>query len=81
MQLTLMARQVPEMTASMPPTFRQTQVNQILGSDLLTPFFEKIKKADRPVRVLHLGDSHVRGHVFTVETRQCLEQAWGDSAV
>ncbi len=80
-QLTLMARQVPEMTASMPSTFRQTQTNQILGSDLLTPFFEKIKKADRPVRVLHLGDSHVRGHVFTVETRQCLEKAWGDSAV
>lgn len=81
MQLTTVARQVPEMMSSLPATFRQTQANQIIGSDLLTPFFEKIRKADRPVRVLHLGDSHVRGHVFTVETRQCLEKAWGDSAV
>lgn len=81
MQLTAVARQVPEMISSLPTTFRQTQANQIIGSDLLTPFFEKIRKADRPVRVLHLGDSHVRGHVFTVETRQCLEKAWGDSAV
>lgn len=81
MQLTTVARQVPEMMSSLPATFRQTQANQIIGSDLLTPFFEKIRKADRPVRVLHLGDSHVRGHVFTVETRQCLEKVWGDSAV
>lgn len=81
MQLTAVARKVPEMMSSLPATFRQTQANQIIGSDLLTPFFEKIRKADRPVRVLHLGDSHVRGHVFTVETRQCLEKAWGDSAV
>lgn len=81
MQLTVMGRKVPGMTAFMPPTFRETQTNRIIEPELLVPFFEKIRKGDRPVRVLHLGDSHVRGHVFTVETRQCLEEAWGDSAV
>ena len=65
----------------MPSSFLHTQENKIERSELLRPFFEKLEKGNTPVRLVHLGDSHVRGHVFTVEARRCLEEAWGSRAV
>ena len=37
--------------------------------------------ADIAVRIVQLGDSHVRGHVFSVAARHTLEAAWGGQAV
>ena len=34
-----------------------------------------------PVRVVHIGDSHVRGHVYPLVTRRCLESDFGAEAV
>ena len=39
------------------------------------------RSSNSPTRIVHLGDSHVRGHVFTVSARRVLEGAWGDQAV
>lgn len=70
-----------EVLHAMPSTFRDTLENTLIRPSLLHPFFERLTRNDVPVRVLHIGDSHVRGHVYTVRVRQLLEQAWGNSAV
>ena len=67
--------------STMPDTFRDTLPNHLTRGEKLYPFFERLMRNDVPVRVVHLGDSHVRGHVFTIETRHRLEQAWGAEAV
>lgn len=66
---------------SLPPSFKHTQENRILHEEYLFPFFEKLCNNNAPVRIVHLGDSHVRGHVFSVTTRRELEQVFGDRAV
>ena len=49
----------------MPEKFLQTEDNVIADPTAsLVPFFAKLKRLDRPVRIVHIGDSHVRGHVF-----------------
>ena len=30
-----------------------------------------------PVRIVHIGDSHVRGHLYPLITRRCLEHDFG----
>ena len=34
-----------------------------------------------PVRIVHIGDSHVRGHLYPLITRRCLEHDFGAEAV
>lgn len=65
---------------SMPRSFRNTQPNGILREELLCPFFDKLSRNSEPVRIVHIGDSHVRGHVFPVAARRALEQAFGHEA-
>lgn len=77
----LSAREKPGAPETVLSGFKERGENMILGAEYLADFFDCIRLSNRPVRVLHLGDSHVRGHVFSVETRHCLEHAWGDSAV
>lgn len=64
-----------------PPTFFKIREPQIENSEVLKPVFMKLNQKRKPVRVVHIGDSHVRGHVFTVAARQALEDAWGGQAV
>lgn len=67
---------------AMPQYFANTGVNEI--EDLtgeLTPFFEKIQQKDAVVRIVHIGDSHVRGHAFPYVMRKCLEEDFGSEAV
>lgn len=66
---------------SMPSVFQQTQPNVILREELLYPFFERLTDGREPVRIVHLGDSHIRGHVLTVATRHALEAVFGSQAV
>lgn len=67
--------------SALPESFLKTRDNRLIRSEALIPFFRKIKAGDSPVRVVHLGDSHVRGHVFPVVVRRELEAAWGSGAV
>lgn len=66
----------------MPSSFRDTADNVILDpAGSLYPFWQKLRKLDRPVRIVHIGDSHVRGHVFPYVMRRCLEDDFGGEAV
>lgn len=66
---------------SFPSSFFKTREPQIDNSDVLKPVFQKLNQKKKPVRIVHIGDSHVRGHVFTVAAREALEKAWGSQAV
>lgn len=66
----------------MPAVFRNTTENELtdpVGS--LHPFWEKLGALDRPLRIVHIGDSHVRGHVFPYVMRCSLEDDFGSKAV
>ncbi len=66
----------------MPSTFLDTCENCIEDPQLsLLPFWQKLNTMTRPVRVAHLGDSHVRGHVFPYVMRKLLEADFGHEAV
>ena len=71
-----------EVEDPMPASFRNTQENRIddpTGS--LNAFWESLQRLDRPVRIVHIGDSHVRGHVFPYIMRKALEADFGSEAV
>lgn len=67
--------------SALPESFLKTKSNELIRGEALIPFFRKIKSNEAPVRVVHLGDSHVRGHVFPVAVRHELEAVWGSEAV
>ena len=71
-----------EVEDPMPASFKNTQENRIddpTGS--LNAFWESLQRLDRPVRIVHIGDSHVRGHVFPYIMRKALEADFGSEAV
>ncbi len=39
----------------------------------LSPSFQKLNDMTGPVRIVHIGDSHVRGHLYPLITRRRLE--------
>ena len=67
---------------SLPESFKHTADNVIEDSTRsMVPFFRKLNEMNGPVRVVHIGDSHVRGHVYPLVTRRCLESDFGAEAV
>ena len=66
----------------MPTGFKETMDNKIDDPNAsLDAFFEKLEHMDRPIRIVHIGDSHVRGHIFPYMVRQLLEADFGKEAV
>lgn len=67
---------------SMPKAFKNTQENIIIDTaHVLVPFFEKLRVRKKPVRVVHIGDSHIRGHVLPLVVRHNFERDFGSRAV
>lgn len=67
---------------SMPLVFQQTQENVICDPEgTLDPFWNKLMRMEGPVRIVHIGDSHVRGHVLPYVVRKQLEAEFGSDAV
>lgn len=66
-----------------PRTFQQTKENEIADTlGVLAPFWEKVrqirrKKSGNILRVLHVGDSHIRGHILPRTTGDSLQLAVG----
>lgn len=66
-----------------PRTFQQTQENQIVDTlGILAPFWAKVKqlrrdKSGKTLRVLHVGDSHIRGHILPRTAGDSLQLAVG----
>ena len=67
---------------SLPTSFTRTLDNVIEDKHRsLSPFFRKLNEMSGPVRVVHIGDSHVRGHLYPLITRRRLEGDFGADAV
>lgn len=66
---------------SMPTGFKETKENVIIDSShVLVPFFEKLRQCCEPIRIVHIGDSHIRGHVLPLTVRHNFERDFGDQA-
>ena len=51
-----------EVSNPMPAGFKGTTENKITDpTNELEPFWQKLSVLDRPLRIVHIGDSHVRG--------------------
>ena len=65
-----------------PRSFLRTRTNELLYADNLNRFFGQMtNRKNKSVRVVQIGDSHVRGHVLPVAVRRKLESAWGGEAM
>ena len=68
---------------SFPAAFRGMGRNEIVDSiALLTPVFERLRQvraglSDDTVRIVHIGDSHVRGHIYPQTTGARLIETFG----
>ena len=64
-------------------SFINFQVNQLLVPDsaTLSPFFDRLwqlEQSDKEkIRILHIGDSHVQGGVWSSTVRKAFHQDWG----
>lgn len=66
----------------MPSLFKDTLDNTIDDPDRsLDMFWNKISEMKEQIRIVHLGDSHVRGHIFPYVMRKLLEEDFGNDAV
>lgn len=62
--------------------FQNTHKNKLYNAQSLNGFFKKIDdRANRKVRIVQIGDSHVRGHVLPAVLRQKLSSVWGSEAM
>lgn len=69
------------LTNSMPGSFKNTKENVLVDTmHILIPFFEKLRLRRTPVRIVHMGDSHIRGHVLSLVVRRNFERDFGDGA-
>lgn len=70
-------------TVTFPPAFRETGSNEIIDSiGLLSPVFERLRRVragltEDTVRIVHVGDSHVRGHIYPQTTGTRLTETFG----
>ena len=68
---------------SFPAAFRGMGRNEIVDSiALLTPVFERLRQvraglSEDTVRIVHIGDSHVRGHIYPQTTGALLIETFG----
>lgn len=65
-----------------PPAFRETGRNEIIGNiSLLDSVFERLRLlraglSEDTVRIVHIGDSHVRGHIYPQTTGTRLSETF-----
>jgi lysophospholipase L1-like esterase len=68
---------------SFPETFRHTKPNIIAdNSHTLEPIMERLRRlrsgsSEDTLRIVHIGDSHVRGHIFPHTAKTKLSKAFG----
>lgn len=68
---------------ALPAVFQGTGQNEIVDSlQLLTPVLERLRQvradaSDDTVRIVHIGDSHIRGHIYPQTTGDRLAASFG----
>lgn len=70
-----MMNEAPVATSNvaMPYSFKGVRPNIITGQQYLRPIFKEIARGNRTIRILQIGDSHVRGNVFPQTIGKVLE--------
>ncbi len=67
-----------EVRNSLPGSFRNPGTNLIRNAHLLYPVFERLRYPGQDtVRIIHIGDSHVRGHIFPRTAGEALQKQFG----
>lgn len=61
----------------MPSSFREHKDNCLLQPDSLHRLFDMAAGKERPLRVLHIGDSHVKAGTFSAALKETLQSAFG----
>lgn len=69
----MMAEPVAVTNVAMPYSFKGVKPNKITGQQNLRPLFKEIAKGSRTIRILQIGDSHVRGNIFPQTIGKVLE--------
>ena len=67
------AAPVEVMSKAMPASFKGVAANEILGWDNLSSIFNEIARGEKTVRILQIGDSHVRGNIYPQTIQKYLE--------
>lgn len=62
---------------ALPSSFRHTRANEITGGEFLASLRPVLRKKERPLRVWHIGDSHVAGRAFPTAVRETLQKYLG----
>ncbi len=75
------AQQVKYDETTFPDYFVGTQENRIENAEALETFFTKLKEGKTQARILHVGDSHVKGNYFPGYVRKALEVTFGSDAM
>ena len=65
--------QVAYSNVSIPSSFKGVKANKITGPEYLRPLFKQIASGKRTIRILQIGDSHVRGITFPQTIGKVLE--------
>lgn len=74
---------VPVPLVTLPPAFREVRENCLTDSiGVLNAFWEKLRLlrlgvSVDTVRIVHVGDSHIRGHIFPRTTGELMQQVFG----
>lgn len=75
------AAQPVEITNSLPSYFKETKENRIDSMQCLSDLFFRLAastvNSEDTLRILHIGDSHVRGHLFPRTTGEKLRATFG----
>lgn len=75
------AQEVEVDGTAFPESFVGTQENKIENAEAVSKTFNKLKEGKEQTRILHVGDSHVRGNFFPGFVRKALEVSFGSDAM
>lgn len=69
-------------TNTLPRTFKGTTDNEIDSVQVLFPVLEQLKQlaegnSSDTLRIVHIGDSHIRGHIFPQTAGEALRRTFG----
>lgn len=74
---------VAVLPVDIPANFQKLRKNELIDSlEFLNPFWEKLrllrlKNPADTIHVVHVGDSHIRGHIFPRTTGELMQKAFG----
>ncbi len=73
------AAPIPMASKAMPSTFKGCASNDILGWQNLNDIFRQISKGQKTIKILQIGDSHVRGNIWPQTMQKSLESKFNDA--